>query len=346
MVWVRSEYAGELAVLAAWVAALLPWNIMYAPESRLEGLGGSVLYIRWPFVQVRYVFDVPIADATRVDLPTGALDIVTGSVTLAYEIWIAGAVVVALATLLSVSMYVVDGLDERAVPADRLKTLGTLLTAGSVGVAGSAIVLDVQALLVWLGGALLLAAVGLVWLDQTIERPGLDGPARPDEAVPPDEEPDDEDDTEPVGATDGGESTATHDTSLPTGTAVLVGLVTVALSGCGVFVAVTMMAVSWPAGWIALLGVSVPTVVNQALVVGTVATLLGAILYLTAELLERDQPVLTVRLMGGLLGLASVVLVGATVVFAQRGVFNGIPIPLGMLVLVPLAWILLTVDLT
>lgn len=358
MVWVRSEYAGELAVLAAWVAALLPWNIMYAPE--IEGLEGSVLYIRWPFLQVRYVFGIPIAQGITIDLPAGALDLVTGTVTLAYELWIVGAVIVALATLLSLSMYVVDGLDERSIPADHLRTLGGLLAAGAIVVAGLTVVLEVSTESIWLGGTLLVTAVGLVWLNQTAPEPLPGVSSDPsDEGDPIEtrkadietrkadsgEETISGEDSETVSATDGGPSTTSSTASITTGTGILVGIATAALCSCAVFVATTLTAISWPAGWFEGVGLSIPTVVNQVLVLALVAVMLGGVLYLTAELLEREQPVFSVRVMGGLLGLGSVVLIAATIIFAQRGVFSGIPIPLGMIVFVPLAWILLTVDL-
>jgi hypothetical protein len=229
-----------------------------------------------------------------------------------------------------------------------------LLAVGAVAVAGSAVVLEAGIEVIWLGGTLLVTVVGLVWLDQTTEDTPQDTPPGPatdgqgletDGAADADDQAVDGDDSETVSATDGGEATETTATAITKGTAVLVGIASVALCSTAVFVTTTLTAASWPAGWIAEAGISIPTVANQVLVLGLVAGMIGGILYLTEELLERDQPKLTVRVMGGLLGLASVILVGATIVFALRGVFSGIPIPLGMLVFVPLAYILLTVDL-
>jgi hypothetical protein len=53
---VRSECAGELAVLSAWVAALLPWNVSF-----LWALSGGLLVVWFPFVEMRYSIGLPLA---------------------------------------------------------------------------------------------------------------------------------------------------------------------------------------------------------------------------------------------------------------------------------------------
>lgn len=130
MVWVRSEYADELAVLSAWLAALLPWNIAYAPE--VEGLGGSVLYVRFSYLQVRYIFDVPIADRVTVWFPHTAwfLEDVTND--LPYQVWIVGAVLVGAAVALSVAMYVREEQVAEALPVEPVRLMGGLLTGGGL----------------------------------------------------------------------------------------------------------------------------------------------------------------------------------------------------------------------
>lgn len=44
MPWVRSEYAGETAVVSAWLAALVPWSVTYQPA--LPPLGATVYLAR------------------------------------------------------------------------------------------------------------------------------------------------------------------------------------------------------------------------------------------------------------------------------------------------------------
>jgi hypothetical protein len=133
MVWVRSEYAGELAVLSAWLAALLPWNLTYSPAVA----GGSVLFVRFPFFQVRFAWGVPVARAVAVSDPLSAVEFQAGqSIQLAYQVWAVGAAVLALALLLSVAYYLREERLE-AGPVDPVRVMGGLLGVGGVVLAAS-----------------------------------------------------------------------------------------------------------------------------------------------------------------------------------------------------------------
>lgn len=114
-VWVRSEYAEELAVVFAGLSALLPWSISFADFGEL----GSIFFVRFPLFQVRYSFGMPFFEAVAVLDPysslagRGTTDVVaairgTDGITMAsgYAIWVLGAVVIALALLLALGMYV------------------------------------------------------------------------------------------------------------------------------------------------------------------------------------------------------------------------------------------------
>jgi hypothetical protein len=139
MVWVRSEYAGELAVVAAWLSALLPWNITY---STLGGVG-SVLFVRFPFVQVRYVFGISISEAVAVRTPLGALAYQEGqSIATAYQAWTVGAALVGAAVVLSLALYRHEETVESLT--DPVAAMGVLL-----GLAGA--VLSVATWLLWTG---------------------------------------------------------------------------------------------------------------------------------------------------------------------------------------------------
>jgi hypothetical protein len=123
MVWVRSEYAGELAVLSAWLAALVPWNVTYSTGV----LGGSALFVRFPFFQVRYLFGVPIGQAVLVEEPLSALASQSGTtLAVAYQAWVAGAVVMGAAVVLSVAYYLREEQVE-AGPVDPVRLMGGLL---------------------------------------------------------------------------------------------------------------------------------------------------------------------------------------------------------------------------
>ncbi|WP_435128528.1 DUF7549 family protein [Halobaculum sp. D14] len=133
MVWVRSEYAGELAVLSTWFAALIPWNVFYGTVA-----GGTVLFVRFPLFQVRYAFGVPLAAATSVVDPVTAYQFQAGtSAGIAYAAWLVGAAVYLAALGFSVYYYREE---ERAesLPVDPVSILGALLaTVGVVFLAAT-----------------------------------------------------------------------------------------------------------------------------------------------------------------------------------------------------------------
>lgn len=129
--WVRSEYAPELAVAFAWLSTLVPWTVSYA---RLADLG-SVLFVRFPLFQVRYAFDIPFARAVKVDTAYGAWQFQAGqSVAVAYAAWTVGAAVLLAALALSAAMY----LDlDRVRPYRPVQLMGALLGAAGVALAAA-----------------------------------------------------------------------------------------------------------------------------------------------------------------------------------------------------------------
>ena len=132
MVWVRSEYAGELAVLSTWLSVFIPWNITSSAVS-----GGTVLFVRFPFVQVRYTFGVPFAEATLVLDPLSAIAFQSGnSIVVAYQAWAVGAGVFALAVAFSVAYYAAESRVE-ALPVDPVRVVGGLLGLAGVVLAGA-----------------------------------------------------------------------------------------------------------------------------------------------------------------------------------------------------------------
>ncbi|WP_128477841.1 DUF7549 family protein [Halorussus pelagicus] len=140
MVWVRSEYAGELAVVAAWLSALLPWNVTY---STLSGVG-SVLFVRFPFFQLRYVSGISISEGLAVRTPLSALALQEGqSIAAAYQAWTVGAAVVAAAVALSVLLYRFEERVEATI--DPVRAMGGLLVLAGV-------VLSVATWLLWTRG--------------------------------------------------------------------------------------------------------------------------------------------------------------------------------------------------
>lgn len=131
--WVDSEYAPELAVVSAWLVALVPWDVTYEVASV-----GSLLYVRFPLGQVRYAFGSPFGRAIRVQSPYGAWQFQAGyPVADAYAVWMAGAALVVAALLLSLLMYGAYG---RVAPFRPVRAMGALLVvAGLVFAAASAV---------------------------------------------------------------------------------------------------------------------------------------------------------------------------------------------------------------
>lgn len=60
--WVRSEYAGELAVLATWLTALLPWSVSFISRSPSPSVSFTVINIRFVFFQFHYLFGISFGD--------------------------------------------------------------------------------------------------------------------------------------------------------------------------------------------------------------------------------------------------------------------------------------------
>lgn len=134
-VWVRSDYAAELAVLFGWLATLLPWNLTL---TRLPGIG-SILFVRFPFLEVRYAWGVPLAEGLRANTVVGAWQRQAGqTLVTAYEVWLVGAALLSLTALLGVLMYAGDERDDSVAARideriDTVRLMGAgLLAAGAV----------------------------------------------------------------------------------------------------------------------------------------------------------------------------------------------------------------------
>jgi hypothetical protein len=135
MVWVRSEYAGELAVLSAWLSALIPWNVTYSPN-----LGAvSALFVRFPLFQVRYVWGIQVDQNVALSAPVpgwllpGGLERYSAlatqeglSILRAYQVWALGAAVFAIALALSIAYYTREQQVEE-LSVDPVRLMGGLL---------------------------------------------------------------------------------------------------------------------------------------------------------------------------------------------------------------------------
>jgi uncharacterized protein (TIGR04206 family) len=143
--WVKSEYAGEVAVLSTWLCALLPWSVSVFQASAGQGPSVTAVWLR--FLPGRFLY--LLGALQRGEGPWDWAWEVPGFVasrgeTLAAFAWLAGAIVFLLPLALSLVYY----LDEERVESwdmDPVRFLGTLLV---------------------ISGSLLVVASSLLFLDQ------------------------------------------------------------------------------------------------------------------------------------------------------------------------------------
>jgi hypothetical protein len=171
MVWVKSEYAEELAVLLTWLSALVPWSISYGSFAVTEAQDLTLVILRFPFVGIRYQLGVQILGGTSVLTPLEFRSEVqnAGGSALAqvpgYDLWLVGLAILAVAVAISLLMYfeVERALD--AIPVDPVRLLGALLLAVAVALLGATVVLFTsQAALFVPFGVFLQFAFGVILL--------------------------------------------------------------------------------------------------------------------------------------------------------------------------------------
>ncbi|MFC7134502.1 MULTISPECIES: DUF7549 family protein [Salinibaculum] len=153
--WVKSEYAGELAVLSAWVSMLVPWNVAFLTKAPFDS---TVVFLRFALFEVQFRFPSELVfDGQQLDvasalaetypgthflgdaflaLPTAAITFYESPQLQQAGLAATGGALAFLAALaLSVALYtredaVADALDGREV-----QLMGTLLLAGAAGTA-------------------------------------------------------------------------------------------------------------------------------------------------------------------------------------------------------------------
>jgi uncharacterized protein (TIGR04206 family) len=159
--WVKSEYASELAVLSAWVAMVLPWNVVYFPNA---AGGSTVVFLRFALVeiQVRAATIITLVNNRTGDVrrvaadgllaqqfpgtelaadvfvttpPTSALFYEAPELQQAGLAWTVAAASFLLAFVLSLALYTKEEAVRERLPVDPVRLLGALLAAGTVGTA-------------------------------------------------------------------------------------------------------------------------------------------------------------------------------------------------------------------
>jgi len=130
MVWVKSEYAEELAVVSAWLSALIPWSISVSIG---EIQGGSLIEFHFPFLLIRVLLGIDVdAPNPLILFPWEAIEFYDKAPgPLPFAVWTVGAVVVGLAVLLSLAMYVFED-RFRTARRDPVRIMGGLLLVAAV----------------------------------------------------------------------------------------------------------------------------------------------------------------------------------------------------------------------
>lgn len=156
MAWVRSEYAGEFAVLSAWIAMVLPWNVVYHPNAPLDS---TVVFVRFSIVELQIRFPVVLAVGEQlvsaanalaaqypgtqlasglfVASPVGAIGHYDGYMQLGSLAWALGAVVLLGSFAFSLAFYRREETVIERSPVDPVRVIGWLLAAATVATAAA-----------------------------------------------------------------------------------------------------------------------------------------------------------------------------------------------------------------
>ncbi|MGM0606489.1 MAG: DUF7549 family protein [Halobacteriota archaeon] len=130
MVWIRSEYAGELAVVFAWLSVLVPWDVRYVGDV----FGGSVLFVRFPLLQLQYVWGSEVAvieGSTFSHLGTVIAAHAGQPVFPGYVAWGVAAALVVITAVYGAGYYLREDRLE-TWPIDPVRTIGALLCLSAI----------------------------------------------------------------------------------------------------------------------------------------------------------------------------------------------------------------------
>lgn len=155
MVWVRSEYAGELAVVLGWLTALLPWSVTVIDTGNL-----GLFYLRFAAFRLRYVYrnelGVGVSHSFLWVFDAPGFQAIPELAKASY-LWLAGAAVVALVVAFALVYYVAEERVER-LRVDPVRVMGALIAlAAVVFTASSALFLSEQSVTIPIGVAFMWA---------------------------------------------------------------------------------------------------------------------------------------------------------------------------------------------
>jgi len=174
--WVRSKYTSELAVLAAWVSLLVPWNVAYHTDTPFDG---TVLFVQFSLFEIQFrnpnpaaieiegdpVSSAPVLDALYpgVELFGNVFATIPVTSIIEYEdtlllqvaslFWAVAALAFALALVLSLGLYfrtqetltllrTQETLDW--LPASEVRLMGALLGVAALGTGAASVLYYVE----------------------------------------------------------------------------------------------------------------------------------------------------------------------------------------------------------
>lgn len=207
--WVRSRYANELAVLAAWLSLLIPWNVAQHSHE-VPGTGEtSILFFRFPLVEFQFrenaiTQQVGGGGAINIDVsqsldmtfagskfwgdlyvafPHSAVQFYEGTLWQASLLWAGAALLLVVAFLLSIALYFREDWVESHLSVLPVHVMGALLTLGALGTAGASVLYYLERDVVGFPipvGVLVLGLLGVVLL--------LTQPVSDDDSTGPDDD--------------------------------------------------------------------------------------------------------------------------------------------------------------
>lgn len=170
--WIRSQYTSELAVIAAWVAVLIPWNLSRFSRNVGDffsevGLGAfphtgtesvSMFAVQFPLFGLQFREETVVADGIGLEVgddlateyagiqlaegiylttPLTSMSFYEGTLWLASLLWTVAALAFVLALALSFALYFRTEETVARLPVSEVRLMGSLLGLAAVGLAGS-----------------------------------------------------------------------------------------------------------------------------------------------------------------------------------------------------------------
>jgi uncharacterized protein (TIGR04206 family) len=139
MAWVKSEYAGELAVLSTWLVAVAPWSISVFGNGQLTG----VVFRFLPF-RLQYLFGISVPNDLSFLWAWEVGDVQQGYTGLAGSLGAVALAVFALAFGASVYYYARETEFVDRLPIDPVSLFGGLLGVVGLLALGGTVLLNLD----------------------------------------------------------------------------------------------------------------------------------------------------------------------------------------------------------